>query len=88
MRARKTTLKALIEQGLRLVLAEKRDGPRFRLRDASVGGKGLNPEFKDASWQKVRDAIYKGEGACSRWTPTCWCPPTGAIGPSTPGPRP
>lgn len=62
-RARRTTLKALIEQGLRLVLAEKRDGPRFKLRDASVSGKGLNPEYRDASWEQLRDTIYKGEGA-------------------------
>lgn len=62
-RARKTTLKALIEQGLRLVLAEKRDGPRFKLRDASVGGKGLNPEYRNASWEQLRDTIYRGEGA-------------------------
>lgn len=62
-RARKTSLKALIEQGLRLVLAEKRDAPGFKLRDASVDGKGLNPEFRNASWEQLRDAIYKGEGA-------------------------
>lgn len=62
-RAQKTTLKALIEQGLRLVLAEKRDAPRFKLRDASVDGKGLNPEFRDAKWDLLRDMIYKGEGA-------------------------
>ena len=62
-RARKTTLKALIEQGLRMVLAEKPGGPAFPLRDASVGGTGLNPDFKDASWEMVRDTIYRGEGA-------------------------
>ncbi len=62
-RARKTTLKALIEQGLRMVLAEKPDGPGFKLRDASVDGKGLNPEFRNAPWEQVRDAAYKGEGA-------------------------
>lgn len=62
-RARKTTLKALIEQGLRMVLAEKHGGPAFKLRDASVDGKGLAPEFRDAKWDLLRDTIYKGEGA-------------------------
>lgn len=62
-RARKTTLKALIEQGLRLVLAEKRDGAAFKLRDASVDGKGLDPEHRNATWEQLRDTIYKGEGA-------------------------
>lgn len=58
-----TTLKALIEQGLRQVLAAKTDSPKFKLRDASVNGKGLNPEFRDAGWDQVRDAIYPGKGA-------------------------
>lgn len=62
-RARKTTLKALIEQGLRMILAEQRDGPAFKLRDASVGGKGLSPEFGNGSWEQIRDTVYKGEGA-------------------------
>lgn len=62
-RARKTTLKALIEQGLRMILAEKRDAPAFKLRKASVGGNGLREEFKGARWEQIRDAAYKGEGA-------------------------
>lgn len=59
-----TTLRQLIEDGLRRVLAErkaKRD--RFRLRDASFGGKGLTPEFREAGWEKIRDEIYDGHGA-------------------------
>jgi len=62
-RAHKTTLKALIEQGLRLKLAEKDDGPHFKLRDASVNGKGMNPEYSDASWERLRDTLYKERGA-------------------------
>lgn len=58
-----TTLKALIEQGLRQVLATKADAPTFKLRDASVNGKGLNPEFREAGWEQVRDAIYPGKGS-------------------------
>ncbi|HQV39978.1 MAG: DUF2191 domain-containing protein [Flavobacteriales bacterium] len=62
-RAHKTTLKALIEQGLRLKLAEKKDTATFKLRDASVAGKGLSPEYRDASWEQLRDALYNGRGA-------------------------
>ncbi len=62
-RKHKTTLKALIEQGLRQVLSTKPDAASFKLRDASVNGKGLNPEFREAGWEQVRDAIYSGQGA-------------------------
>ena len=59
-----TTLKALIETGLRRVLAEKKvEKPAFKLRDGSFnGGKGLTPEFQNAPWEKFRDAIYEGRG--------------------------
>jgi hypothetical protein len=62
-RKHKTTLKALIEQGLRQVLATRPGAVPFKLHDASVSGKGLNPEFRDAGWEQVRDAIYPGQGA-------------------------
>ena len=62
-RKHKTTLKALIEQGLRQVLAARSGTAPFKLRDASVNGKGVNPEFRDASWEQLRDAIYPGQGA-------------------------
>lgn len=58
------TLRSLVEQGLRTVVAERaRKGAPFRLRDLSVGGKGLQPEFQDASWDKLRDLNYEGRGA-------------------------
>ena len=58
--AEHTTLKALIETGLRRVLAEKEaPRPAFKLRDGSVGGDGLTPEFQNAPWEKFRDAIYE-----------------------------
>lgn len=53
-----TTLRALVEDGLRQVLATRRR-PRFQLRDASVGGAGLQPEFRDAGWDRIRDALYQ-----------------------------
>lgn len=62
-RARGTTLRALIEAGLRGVLAEERKHRRFRLADASVGGRGLRAELRGDDWSAVRDEIYRGRGA-------------------------
>jgi len=60
-----TTLEALVEDGLRRLLAERRERKPFRLRDGSFRGQGqgLTPEFENASWDKMRDAIYEGHGA-------------------------
>lgn len=57
----RTTLRALIETGLREVLARRGTVPPFRLRDGSVDGNGLRPEFRDAGWERVRDALYGPE---------------------------
>ena len=58
-----TTLKALLEQGLRRTLAERKARGRFHLRDASFKGRGLQPGMEGASWEKIRDLIYEGRGA-------------------------
>ena len=57
-----STLRELVEQGLRTVLAEKKRKPAFRLRKASVKGRGLRPELRDASWERVLDLAYEGRG--------------------------
>ncbi len=55
------TLRSLVEQGLRKIVAERgRKSTPFKLRNVSVGGEGLQPEFQNASWEKFRDAIYEG----------------------------
>ncbi len=58
-----TTLRALVEEGLRDAI-EKRKAKkrRFRLRKASFKGKGLQPDFQGASWETIRSAAYKGHG--------------------------
>ena len=61
-RREKTTLRALIEAGLRQVLRDRRRRSRFQLRDASFGGRGLQPEFRNGDWQRIRDAAYEGRG--------------------------
>ncbi len=54
----RTTLRQLVESGLRATLGRSATPDRFRLRDASVGGRGLQPEFASGAWERVRDAIY------------------------------
>ena len=55
-------LYALIEQGLRRLLAKKARGRTFRLRKASVKGRGLHPDMQGATWEQIRDKIYEGRG--------------------------
>lgn len=57
----RTTLRALVEQGLRQVVAERKRVPAFRLRKVTFDGQGLNPEF-EGNWERIRDAIYEGRG--------------------------
>lgn len=60
---RGVTLRTVIEEGLRLVVKSEGTRRAFRLREASVGGQGVDPAFGDGRWDRVRDAIYKGRGA-------------------------
>ena len=54
-----TTLRELVEAGLRRVLAERRQRQApFRLRRVTVKGRGLRPEWRDADWTLLRDAVY------------------------------
>ena len=63
-RAERTTLRALVEEGLRRVIAERR-GPdrRFTLRDAAVNGRGIREGLGEGDWESVRDVIYRGRGS-------------------------
>jgi hypothetical protein len=56
------TLKALVELGLKRVIAEKKGGAAFKLRKASFKGKGLQPAAKRASWKGLRSLAYEGCG--------------------------
>lgn len=57
-----TTMKALIEAGLRRIISEYKQRGRFKLRRATFKGKGLQPDFEGASWNKLRDVSYEGRG--------------------------
>jgi hypothetical protein len=53
-------LRALIEQGLRLVLESESGGERYRLPDRSVGEPGAANPLESLSWQDLRGEIYGG----------------------------
>ena len=59
----RTTVRSLMEQGLRLIVSNRNPGGRFVLREASVGGDGLTRGVSLRDWDAVRDAIYSERGA-------------------------
>lgn len=57
-----TTVKTLIEQGLRGAIAQRRQGRAFRLRKATFKGRGLSAEAKGVGWERLRELAYEGRG--------------------------
>ena len=57
-----TTLRSLVERGLRLAMRDDGQRRRFVLRDASVAGKGLQRDYRDADWARLREAAYEDRG--------------------------
>lgn len=57
-----TTIKALIEEGLRLTIESRKKKGKFRLRKATFKGNGLQPDVAGASWEKIRDLSYGERG--------------------------
>jgi hypothetical protein len=62
-RKEKRTFRELTEQGLRLLLKEKRGGTKKLPPLVTVRGKGLSDGYKNSSWGELRDEIYRGRGA-------------------------
>lgn len=58
----KTTVKALVEEGLRRTVAEHKRRTPFTLRRATFTGRGLQQEFADTSWERIRGAAFEGRG--------------------------
>ena len=58
-----TTIRALVEQGLRQVVGERNRRESFKLRRASFKGRGLQPGVEDLEWDRIRELAYKGRGA-------------------------
>jgi hypothetical protein len=59
----RTTVKALIERGLRIVVSNQNARGTFTLRNASFRGDGLVQGRSLSDWPSVRDAIYSERGA-------------------------
>jgi hypothetical protein len=57
-----TTVRALVEEGLRTTIERRKSAPKKRIRLITVSGGGLSPEFADASWEKILEAAYEGRG--------------------------
>ena len=59
----RTTLKALVEEGLRRIISERNRRTKFRLRKAKFNGHGLQSHLKGASWDQIRELGYEGRGS-------------------------
>lgn len=57
-----TTVRSLVEEGLRLAIARHQEGPGFRLRNASFRGDGVRADVSLERWDEVRGLIYGGRG--------------------------
>ncbi len=57
-----TTLRALVDEGLRAALARRQERDRFTLRDASFDGHGLQPGIEGGDWKRILELTYEGRG--------------------------
>lgn len=53
-------LRALIEEGLRMVLDEERAKSSYRLPDRSVGDPKADNPLHELTWEELRSEIYGG----------------------------
>ena len=58
----KSTLRALTEEGLELVMQRREHPPRYRVKPVVFGGEGLSEEFKGGAWEQSRAAAYGERG--------------------------
>lgn len=59
----KTSVRDLIERGLRKILVERKSMRDFQLRKVTFKGKGLQPGVVEGDWEQIRDLIYEKRGA-------------------------
>jgi len=56
------TLRTLVEEGLEMVLRSREQRKPYKVKPVVLRGKGLSPEFRQASWADIRKAAYEGRG--------------------------
>jgi hypothetical protein len=61
----KTTLRRLVEDGLVATVKARERARRPIVYEPLIftEGTGMSPEFAHGGWEKIRDAIYEGQGA-------------------------
>ena len=57
--ASRTTLRSLIEEGLREVLGRRSASKQNQVKPVTFRGGGLQPEFRGKGWDAIRDAIFE-----------------------------
>ncbi len=57
------TFKALVEEGLLLVIEKHAARPKRTVKPVTFKGNGMTGEFQPGTWNHVRDTIYAGHGA-------------------------
>jgi hypothetical protein len=57
-RSSRTTLRSLIEEGLREMLGRAATAKRRPIKPVTFRGKGLQREFSCKGWDAIRDASY------------------------------
>jgi Arc/MetJ family transcription regulator len=58
-----TTMRRLVEEGLRRVLRDQRAAKSFKLRKASFRGRGLQAPLAEGQWDRIRELAYGDRGA-------------------------
>jgi hypothetical protein len=61
-RRENSTLRALLEEGLRMALRARAVKPTAPFVVQPFHGDGLTPEFSGAGWDRIRDEIYRDRG--------------------------
>ena len=57
------TLRALVEEGLRLALQAHKRRPHTEFNFPVYGQGGLRQEFLEGGWERIRDEIYSDHGS-------------------------
>ncbi len=57
------TLRELLSEGLAYAIKRRSAASAHHVKAVTFKGKGLAPEFRQASWSVIRDAAYEGHGS-------------------------